>query len=207
MINCKDFVEKVYLKPGFSGNSVTSSITAPGITSTVLTATVSAYAGPASTVPIGYLLCDGTVYQISQYPVLAQILGNTYGGDGVTTFAVPDLKGRMVIGLNQSSNDGSIRVWSSDNFSNNQAIATSYNVNSLGGISGEEKHRQTLTELAPHHHLYTNAWGSGTTGRGPDGSASAAPTTETGGNGDGSGLGAGANIIPPVETLNYIIKT
>jgi microcystin-dependent protein len=41
--------------------------------------------------PKDWLPCDGTVLQISDYPVLAAVIGNTYGGDGTTTFAVPSL--------------------------------------------------------------------------------------------------------------------
>ncbi len=42
-------------------------------------------------VPGGYLACDGTVYNISQYPPLASLLGTVYGGDGRNTFGVPNL--------------------------------------------------------------------------------------------------------------------
>jgi microcystin-dependent protein len=42
-----------------------------------------------------YLLCDGSVYNYSTYPALANRLGGTFGGNGVTTFGVPDLRGRV----------------------------------------------------------------------------------------------------------------
>lgn len=42
-----------------------------------------------------YLLCDGTVYNYSQFPYLAAKLQGKFGGNGSTTFAVPDLRGRM----------------------------------------------------------------------------------------------------------------
>jgi microcystin-dependent protein len=44
--------------------------------------------------PVGWFLCDGKPYPISQYEPLYQLLGTFYGGDGVTTFNVPDLRGR-----------------------------------------------------------------------------------------------------------------
>lgn len=44
-----------------------------------------------STAPNGWLECNGTTLQISQYPELYAAIGTTYGGDGVTTFALPDL--------------------------------------------------------------------------------------------------------------------
>ncbi len=46
----------------------------------------------------GWLLCDGSLYQISQYETLYSLLGTTYGGDGQTTFGVPDLRSRVPIG-------------------------------------------------------------------------------------------------------------
>lgn len=44
-----------------------------------------------STAPNGWLECNGTTLQISQYPELYAAIGMTYGGDGVTTFALPNL--------------------------------------------------------------------------------------------------------------------
>lgn len=45
--------------------------------------------------PQGYAFCDGQLLPISQYSALFSILGTTYGGDGRTTFALPDLRGRI----------------------------------------------------------------------------------------------------------------
>ena len=42
--------------------------------------------------PTGYLPCNGAVLSIAQYATLYSLLGNRFGGDGVTTFALPDLK-------------------------------------------------------------------------------------------------------------------
>lgn len=42
-----------------------------------------------------FLLCDGTVYNVSDYPVLGGLLGGSFGGNGITTFGVPDIRGRF----------------------------------------------------------------------------------------------------------------
>ncbi|GEN73536.1 MULTISPECIES: phage tail protein [Chryseobacterium] len=56
--------------------------------------------------PRGWLFCDGSLLRISTNSALFSILGTTYGGDGVTTFALPNLKGRMAIGAgNANSNE------------------------------------------------------------------------------------------------------
>lgn len=47
--------------------------------------------------PRGWALCDGQLLQISQNQSLFALLGTTYGGDGRTTFALPDLRGRVAI--------------------------------------------------------------------------------------------------------------
>lgn len=47
--------------------------------------------------PRGWAMCDGQLLAISSYTALFSILGTTYGGDGRTTFALPDLRGRTPI--------------------------------------------------------------------------------------------------------------
>lgn len=63
--------------------------------------------------PQDYLICDGTVYNISDYPLLAQHIlvefgsYNYFGGDGTTTFAVPDLRGEFLRGTGTNSHENS----------------------------------------------------------------------------------------------------
>lgn len=45
--------------------------------------------------PRGWAFCDGQVMSIAQNTALFSLLGTTYGGDGITTFALPDLRGRL----------------------------------------------------------------------------------------------------------------
>ncbi|MBS4095843.1 MAG: phage tail protein [Sulfuricella sp.] len=47
--------------------------------------------------PENWLVCNGSLLSITQYQVLYSLLGTLYGGDGVTTFALPDLRGRLCI--------------------------------------------------------------------------------------------------------------
>ena len=47
--------------------------------------------------PKGWALCNGQLMPINQNQALFALLGTTYGGDGRTTFALPDLRGRMPI--------------------------------------------------------------------------------------------------------------
>lgn len=58
--------------------------------------------------PRGWAQCNGQILPIRQYTALFSILGNYYGGDGKTTFALPNLQGQVTIGAGQSSASGEI---------------------------------------------------------------------------------------------------
>ena len=49
--------------------------------------------------PINWALCDGSSLSIGDYQVLYSLIGVTYGGDGKSTFNVPDMRGRVPVGL------------------------------------------------------------------------------------------------------------
>lgn len=51
--------------------------------------------------PVGYAMCNGQLLSISQNAALFSILGTTYGGNGTTNFALPDLRGRITVGPGQ----------------------------------------------------------------------------------------------------------
>ncbi|WP_422057573.1 phage tail protein [Sphingomonas sp.] len=51
--------------------------------------------------PANFLPCDGRSLRVSDYQVLFTLIGTTYGGDGVTTFNLPDLRGRSPVHLGQ----------------------------------------------------------------------------------------------------------
>jgi microcystin-dependent protein len=53
--------------------------------------------------PVGWHVCDGALLQISQNDALFNLIGTTYGGDGQTTFALPDLRGRAVLSTGQGT--------------------------------------------------------------------------------------------------------
>lgn len=47
--------------------------------------------------PAGWMFCDGTLLPISEYETLFNLIGTTYGGDGQSTFALPDMRGRIPV--------------------------------------------------------------------------------------------------------------
>lgn len=53
--------------------------------------------------PLGWVFCDGTNYSLAEYTAAFSILGTTFGGDGQSNFAVPDLRGRVAVGTGQGT--------------------------------------------------------------------------------------------------------
>src|SRR6476469_8745709 len=51
--------------------------------------------------PKGWAMCNGQILAINQNTALFSLLGTTYGGNGTTTFALPDLRGRVPVGMGQ----------------------------------------------------------------------------------------------------------
>lgn len=51
--------------------------------------------------PKGYAFCDGQLFAVKDYPDLYSVIGSKFGGDGSTTFALPDLRGRIPLGIGQ----------------------------------------------------------------------------------------------------------
>lgn len=71
-------------------------------------ATIKLFAGNFA--PVGYLPCDGRLLSISQNSALFSLLGTMYGGDGMSTFALPNLNGRVPVGAGQSSTGKSVQL-------------------------------------------------------------------------------------------------
>jgi microcystin-dependent protein len=62
---------------------------------------------PFNFAPKGWAICAGQVLPINQNQALFALLGTTYGGNGQTTFALPDLRGRVPIGAGQAAGGSS----------------------------------------------------------------------------------------------------
>jgi microcystin-dependent protein len=82
--------------------------------------------------PRGWAQCNGQIMPINQNQAIFSLLGTTYGGDGRTTFALPNLQGRVPVHPGQFQSDP-IQV-------------------SLGERSGEELHLLSVSEIPSHMH-------------------------------------------------------
>jgi microcystin-dependent protein len=156
-----------------------------------------------------YLVCDGDVYSSSTWPALNATLGSTFGGNGVSTFGVPDLRGRYRIPLDNSPTTGAAgRI---------TAAVSGINGTTWGAAGGDQnvgQHNHTATVTDPTHSHILNQQGIGNSVGGTN-------TVQTGGNAlstdpavtnisvavNTGGLGVGANIPPGLVSGLTFIKT
>ncbi|MDT4904601.1 MAG: hypothetical protein QOF92_2851 [Pseudonocardiales bacterium] len=88
------------------------------------------FVGGFSSPPKGWMSCDGATLRISQSPALFSLLGTTYGGDGQTTFRLPDLRGRAPMHLGDYNGDNVTQ----------------------GQVGGEATHVLAQNEMPAHTH-------------------------------------------------------
>lgn len=137
-----------------------------------------------ATSPAGWLICDGSAISRTTYNRLFGIIGTAYGsGDGSTTFNIPNMKGRVPVGVDTSDSD----------------------FGTLGKTGGEKKHTLLKTEVPDLDINYTAGSGTGTGGiLGSSIYTSSAPNgvvtlkVVNGGNAH--------NVLQPYLSMNYIIK-
>lgn len=139
--------------------------------------------------PKGWAFCNGQLLNINENQALFSLLGTTYGGDGKTTFALPDMRGRVPVCSGQTI--------------------------SRGQTGGEEKHTLTVEEMARHTH---SIYGSGATadqasptgnffagGAGNSSFASDHDTQMSSGAVSNFGSNQSHENMPPFFALNYVI--
>src|ERR1700756_3359819 len=147
---------------------------------------IKAFAGNFA--PAGWLLCQGQTLNIAQYQALFSLLGTTYGGNGTTTFMLPNLCGRTLVGTG-ASNQGPIAI-------------------TEGQQGGEVTHTLTLPEMPVHTHGATFPAGGVSikvsSGNASQTAATAGASIATPGSGSARGFVAteGFNTSTPDTTLN-----
>jgi microcystin-dependent protein len=95
--------------------------------------------------PKNFALCNGQIMAISQNQALFSLLGTTYGGNGQTTFALPDLRGRTPVAFGQSADPN----WNPSPYP-------------LGQTGGVENVTLLGPNLPPHNHILNGTTSAGT---------------------------------------------
>lgn len=155
---------------------------------------------PYNFAPRGWAFCQGQIISIAQNTALFSLLGTTFGGNGQTTFALPDLRGRVP---------------------NSAGQGPGLSFYDLGEVGGTESTTITINQMPMHNHTATAALNanSGTkTGTAPNASFLGGASIYVGGPADsvmaaGSvgvtvGLNGGSQplqILSPFLTMNWII--
>ena len=147
---------------------------------------------PKAVAPENWLICDGSAVSRTEYSELFNVIGTFFGaGDGKTTFNLPNIKGKTIVGLDNSDTD----------------------FNAIGKVLGEKTHTLTVAEIPSHNHSmgsfnqYNDGTGGsfaesekvGRTTSGADGSKGINPIFNTGGSKE-------HNNIQPSFVGCYIIK-
>ena len=153
---------------------------------------------PYSFVPRNWAECNGQVLSIAQNSALFSLIGTQYGGDGVTTFGLPDLRGRVPLGVGSGP-----------------GLTTT----TMGEKKGTETNTLTTAQLPAHNHTVNAVLAEGNQNS-PTGSlladtklldkeySNATTTTTMGSTMIGNtGNGQAVNNMQPSTTVRYVIAT
>jgi microcystin-dependent protein len=156
--------------------------------------------------PVGWVTCNGQLLSINENDALFALIGTTYGGDGITTFAVPNMSSRVAIG------------------SQGGLAGPGLSSYPQGAMGGTENVTLQTTQIPVHGHPYAAPLQGTTAGPATDDPAGSRPgnltaTYATTGNGKNLAASAVTGIInpaggnqphpniSPVLALNHIICT
>lgn len=150
--------------------------------------------------PRGWAFCDGQLLPISQYTALFSLIGTTYGGDGRTTFALPDLRGRAAV--HPGSGPGlSSRKLGEKGGSETNTLTLAQLPNIPVKVSSANASQTAATNGAS---IATPGTTSGRTFTPTEGFNTAAPDISLNA-GTAGGSSQAVNNMQPFECVNYII--
>ena len=132
-------------------NSINTTITT--LENSIVRITGTIFIGLTSTAPEYSLYCDGSSYLISDYPNLYNKIGTAYGGDGITSFNVPNMKNFFLLGGNGSLNG----VSASNLITGNGLSGANNNYLNFGSAYPQGRNYPILTTVPNHNHTFSDA--------------------------------------------------
>jgi len=170
----------------------------------------------ASTAPTGWLICDGSEQSITTYSELATLIGTNYGAltdgsgaVGTTHFRLPDLRGRIPMGLGTGRNIANsanltARSFAAGTFSK---VSDSETVVLTEANMPAHNHRTTFVARSTTGETHDHEGGTGNFSAPPDDRAGAAEESENVfKDSDNTGSGTAHNNMQPSTIVNFIIK-
>ena len=140
--------------------------------------------------PVGWLFCQGQLVGISEYDVLYNLIGTTYGGDGSTTFGLPNLQSRLPVHQGPQFNLGQTGGVPQVTLTTNQMPTHSHPANASRDSVSQGNPAGNVTGASPSIKIYKDG--------APIGSM-AAVVGMTGGN-------LAHNNMQPFQCINFIIS-
>lgn len=213
---------------GIQDNAITTAKIAPGsVTSAQLASNIVLPAGmvipyAGNITPTGFLFCNGQLISRSTYSALFSAIGITYGvGDGITTFAIPNLEDCFVVGGGDLYPLGSTGGASQVNLSVSNLAAHTHNITATD--SGHTHNVQWIDDGAglvggvpPNDLNGRAAFGTGGSGVFPPiptassaftaGLIAATGEANIAASADNTGAGSSFGILPPYISLSFVIK-
>jgi microcystin-dependent protein len=146
--------------------------------------------------PVGWAFCDGSLVAIAENETLFTLIGTTYGGDGQSTFALPDLRGRVPV---------------------HQGNGPGLTPRTIGESGGSETTTLLAAQMPAHSHALSASTSAATAAAGPGGVLAASATTSFYGSGPPStAMGVGAitpvgggqphDNMAPFQAVSFIIS-
>ena len=175
-----------------------------------------------STAPTGWLLCYGQAVSRTTYSKLFAVISTTYGvGDGSTTFALPDLRGRVIAGVDNMGGAAANRITSGNSGITGTSLGASGGVEAVtlsAAQSGLPAHNHTINDAGHAHTTTASSFGGNSGGTGLYNPTNANSWTSSGVNTNTATTGitinnvtaqnasASHNNVQPSIIMNYIIK-
>lgn len=157
--------------------------------------------------PADWALCQGQLLNISAYSLLFSLLGTRYGGDGITTFGLPDLRSRVAVGAGQGTNMSAysqgqtggtetVSLQTNNLPAHTHAVPATIAMNCYSGVGNTD---------SPYNNYPAKVTGTNMYAAANDGSV--IPNLQTDQNTSSTGNSLPVNLIQPVLGTNFIICT